>query len=67
MYTGVLATCFSMHFVYAWYPLRSEDGVGSPGTGLQGASVGNQEKKMLERNNFCYGVTVVTVTDLHPT
>lgn len=69
MYTGVLATCFSMHFVYAWYPLRSEEGVGSPGTGLEGASVGNQEKKNVREEQLllrCYCGNN-GITDLHPT
>lgn len=45
MYTGVLATCMSVYLVQAWYPLRSEEGVESPGTGRQGASAGSQGKK----------------------
>lgn len=48
--------------MHVWYPLRSEEGIGSPGIGLQGAAAGSQgNNRMLERNNFYYCVTVATL------
>lgn len=34
MYMAVLAACIFMHHIHAWYPWRSEEGTGFPGTGV---------------------------------
>ena len=34
MFMGVSPACMSVHHVYAWYLRTSEEGIGSPGTGV---------------------------------
>lgn len=34
MCSGVLSACLYVHYVHAWCLWRSEEGIGSPGTGI---------------------------------